>query len=156
MLEARLCQEASGPHIVRLLGAHEQEHPDRPPVLAYEESDTTVLVFLRRRGVLSDDVSLLLGRQLVCGGLRLHTLGIVHRDLKPANLLISFEPQAPCLRLLVADLGSARKLPPLGAEGSAATSATQGLQHARFPMTPRQTTEPYAAPEQAGPAPARS
>ncbi len=118
-------------------------------MLAYEEADTTLHDFIARRGALGERLSLDLSRQLVCGVRSIHSKGIWHRDLKPANLLIRFVSDAPCLRLLVADFGGACRLPPPGSSIQPEFLDKYWLERARFPLTPRRSTPPYAAPEQA-------
>jgi serine/threonine-protein kinase len=85
--EAKLAQQLTEPHIVRVLG-HGQDAGSHFLVMEYVQGQTLDQV-LRKRGRLPPNEVAALGCQALQALEAAHAAGIVHRDIKPQNLILT-------------------------------------------------------------------
>lgn len=102
--EIEMASQLDSPHIVRTIDAGEigQSHF---MVMEYVNGEGLDAI-ADRVGRMRADHACELARQAALGLQFAHEQGMVHRDIKPANLIVSFENDAPRVRLL--DMGLAR------------------------------------------------
>jgi TolB-like protein/Flp pilus assembly protein TadD len=147
--EARTISHLQHPHICTLHDVGEERHaasaePIGFLVMEYLEGET--LERCLRRGALSVEETLRIGREIAEGIEAAHRAGVVHRDLKPGNVMLTRTGAK------VLDFGVAKAVHSMGnvRAGAAESAAT------RLPtLTLAQTREgsligtlPYMAPEQ--------
>ena len=108
--EARALARVRHPNVVEIyaFGEHGMDRTGAPSpyfVMEYVEG-TSLDVHTQRRGgpPLELDEALSLIDPICLGVAAIHAAGVVHRDLKPSNILVG-----PAMRVVVADLGLARK-----------------------------------------------
>ena len=108
--EARALARVRHPNVVEIyaFGEHGVDRTGTPSpyfVMEYVEG-TSLDVHAQRRGgpPLGLDEALSLLDPICLGVAAIHAAGVVHRDLKPSNILVG-----PAMRVVVADLGLARK-----------------------------------------------
>ena len=133
--EARAAARISHPHVATV---HDVlEHEGRAfIVMEYVEGESLAVVL--RRGALSIERVIAIGRQLAAALASAHSGGIVHRDLKPANIQVM-----PNGSVKVLDFGVAI------ARATAATATTRADAGVPAPSRALQAgTPPYMSPEQ--------
>jgi predicted Ser/Thr protein kinase len=84
--EASSASRVSHPHVVRVLGAAEEDGWHFI-VLEYVDGES-LAARLKREGVLPPGEALRIAAEIARGLRALHDAGIVHRDIKPANVLL--------------------------------------------------------------------
>ncbi len=125
--EAQAAARLEHPNVVQVLDAGSAN--GQPFIVMQYVDGTDLERILRKKGKLSVDDALSIGKKVAQALAAAHTLGIVHRDIKPANIMIT-KPG----RVMVGDFGLAR---PLDGGG---TITTEGM----IMGTPH-----FIAPEQA-------
>ncbi|HEY2767080.1 MAG TPA: protein kinase [Solirubrobacteraceae bacterium] len=106
--EARAVAQLSHPHIVTVIDAGEEEHPDGggTPYIVFEYVDgETLKTLLRRDGPLEVPEAIAYAIEIARALGEAHEHMIVHRDVKPQNVLVNLEGHAK-----ITDFGIARTL----------------------------------------------
>ncbi len=104
--EAQVTQGIEHKAVVRVLGV--EEPADEPPFMILEALRGESLGdYLRRNGVMSQDLGLVLLRQAAAALAAAHETGIVHRDVKPDNFFLLGQRDCP-VGLKLIDFGMAR------------------------------------------------
>ena len=136
-------------HIVQLLQGFPPYGARAQHVLAFDEADMDLRMFLRIPvGRCPRHMAGALGKQFLMAVSHMHVQKVIHRDLKPANILVSFRHNDPrdtagsvCVCLQVADFSRARIV-----TGTRQRSKAHFM-HTVGPMSAGITTYAYAAPE---------
>jgi predicted Ser/Thr protein kinase len=125
--EARAAARLEHPNVIQVLDAGSAN--GQPFIVMQYVDGTDLERVLRKKGKLSVDDALSIGKKVALALAAAHKLGIVHRDIKPANVMITKQG-----RVMVGDFGLAR---PVDGGG---TITTEGM----IMGTPH-----FIAPEQA-------
>jgi serine/threonine protein kinase len=125
--EARAAARLEHPNVIQVLDAGSAN--GQPFIVMQYVDGTDLERALRKKGKLSVDDALSIGKKVALALAAAHKLGIVHRDIKPANVMITKQG-----RVMVGDFGLAR---PVDGGG---TITTEGM----IMGTPH-----FIAPEQA-------
>jgi serine/threonine-protein kinase len=105
--EARAMARVHHPNVVEIHAFG--EHAGAPYFVMQYVPGATLDEYVQRRGRLDLDETLSILEQVCHGITAIHASGIAHRDLKPSNILVG-----SALRVVVADLGLARKVSTTG------------------------------------------
>ncbi len=138
--EARLLASLTHPNIAGIYGLEESDG-QRLLVLEYVEGET--LAERLRRGPLSLEDALDVGRQIAGALEAAHEAGIIHRDLKPGNVKLT-----PAGDIKVLDFGLAKSAA-TGSESSSDLSQSPTLTYAATGAGVILGTAAYMSPEQA-------
>ncbi|MBX3270566.1 MAG: protein kinase [Sandaracinaceae bacterium] len=114
--EARILAALESPHIVRFVGANQQD--DLHYLVMEHFAGEPVDRVLAARGRLPLELAASVIADLARGLAEVHALGLVHRDVKPANVLVDLDATPP--RVKLCDFGIARGV---GPEAEALTAA---------------------------------
>ncbi len=90
-LEAKAAASLDHENIVRIIDSG-TERDNYFIVMEYIDG-VTLKDILEKHGPLSDEITMLLAREICMGLDHAHQRGIIHRDIKPANIMITFEGQ---------------------------------------------------------------
>ena len=105
--EAKTGAKINHPHVVRILGAGEDDGRSFM-VMEYVDGRTLDALMASRQATMQDAIRILLQ---ICDGLEAaHALGITHRDIKPANILLDTNDDVKVGDFGLANLPGATKL----------------------------------------------
>ncbi len=105
-LEARAAASLDHENIVRIIDTG-SSNDNYYIVMEYIEG-LTLKEILRKHGPISDELTLLIAREICLGLDHAHQRGIIHRDIKPANIMITNEGQVKIMDFGLAKLSQSQ------------------------------------------------